>query len=286
MRYNHDDFIYIDSHVHFFPPTLFKAIWKFFERPDENGNIRGWPINYKLPNKELVQFLKAKNVKAFTTLNYAHKKGVAEYINKWTIDFCKEVNNAIPFGTVWPGDENREIYIRELFDIHDFLGIKTQPLVQNFSVNDEQMDPIYKLIIDRGKWYYIHAGTAPYRNEYVGFKYFVKFIEKYPNIKVIVAHLGAFEYEKFFTILDQYENLYLDTAMVFIKDNIFPERKVKQPSMDELISFQDRILFGSDFPNIPYKYENSTQGLLDFNLSRNFYENIFYENAKRLFDLN
>jgi len=35
MVYKHRDFKYIDSHVHIFPPELFKAIWKFFERRDE-----------------------------------------------------------------------------------------------------------------------------------------------------------------------------------------------------------------------------------------------------------
>ena len=283
MPYIHQDFKYIDTHVHFFPSALFRAIWKFFERPDENGNVRGWPINYKLPNEELVSFLESKNVKAFTTLNYAHKKGIAKELNEWTVEFNKKYDNTIPFGTVWPEDEDREEYVRSLFDEHDFIGIKTQPLVQNFSVNDERMDSIYELIVDKGKWYYVHAGTAPYRNDYVGFEYFKPFIEKYPNIKVIVAHFGAFEYRKFLKLFDKYENLYLDTAMVFIPSNTFSERKVKQPSKEELLSYQDRILFGSDFPNIPYEYENATKGLLALDLPRNFYENIFYKNAKRLF---
>lgn len=283
MSYTHQDFNYIDTHVHFFPSTLFKAIWKFFERPDNDGNVRGWPINYKLPNDELVRVLESKNVDAFTTLNYAHKQGIAEDLNEWTVEFNKNYDKTIPFGTVWPTDEDKEKYVRYLFDEHDFIGIKTQPLVQKFSVNDARMDCIYELIVDRGKWYYVHAGTAPYRNDYVGFKYFKPFIEKNPNIKVIVAHFGAFEYQKFFKLLDKYENLYLDTAMVFIPSNIFPERKVKQPSREELLSYQDRILFGSDFPNIPYEYENATKGLLGLDLPRSFYENIFYKNAKRLF---
>ena len=104
-------------------------------------------------------------------------------------------------------------------------------------------------------------------------------------MKLLIAHMGAFEYKKFLHLLDTHENLYLDTAMIYIPDNIFPERKSKQPKPEELISYQDRILFGSDFPNIPYDYQLSTKGLLEFDLSRSFYENIFVNNAKRLFSI-
>ena len=285
MTYTHNDFKYIDIHTHFFPPNIFEAIWKFFEMPDHTGHIRGWSINYKLPISELIKLLEEHNVEAFTTLNYAHKSGVAEYINDWTINFVKEQKKAIPFGCVHPEDKNKVEYVRDLFDVHDFIGLKVQPLVQNFHVADTRMDEIYKLIVDRGKWFLIHAGTAPYRNEYVGFKYFEKFIEKYPDMKVIVAHMGAFEYKKFFKLIEKHENLYFDTAMIYIPQNIFRERVVKRPDEEELLTNQEKILYGSDFPNIPYEYERSSKGFFELNLSKDFYNRIFYENAKKLLNL-
>lgn len=285
MTFSHYDFNYIDIHTHFFPPQLFKAIWNYFETKDEHGNMLGWRIKYKFSTEELYSFLESQNVKAFTTYNYAHKEGVAEYINNWTHEFVKNHKNAIPFGCVWPDDKNKSEYIRKIFDEFNFYGIKVQPLVQNFAVNDERMDEIYKLIVDRNKWFAIHAGTAPYRNPFVGYRYFAKFIEKYPNINVIVAHMGAFEYDKFMKLLDKHENMYLDTTMIFIPDNVFPERKAKQPRVNDLLQYQDRILFGSDFPNIPYDYELSTKGLLEMELPKDFYDNVFFNNAKRLFKL-
>ncbi len=285
MLYTREDFDFIDAHCHFFPPQIFKAIWDFFEKTDGKGNLQGWPINYKQSPEELVQFLENHNVKAFTTYNYAHKKGVADYINEWVNEFCTRHKKAIRFGCVWPEDKDRVEYIKKVFDNYDFYGIKIQPLVQNFYLDDKRMYEIYDLILDRGKWLCVHIGTAPYRNEYVGYKNFIKFIEKYPNMNIIIPHMGAFEYNKFLKLLDKYENLYLDTTMIYIPDNIFPERKAKRPKPDDLTSYQDRILFGSDFPNIPYEYNLSTKGLLSLNLPRNFYENIFFNNAKRLFNL-
>jgi predicted TIM-barrel fold metal-dependent hydrolase len=97
--------------------------------------------------------------------------------------------------------------------------------------------------------------------------------------------MGAFEYKEFLMLLDKHENLYLDTAVIFIPDNVFPERIVKRTTPEELTSYQDRILFGSDFPNIPFEYQQSTKGLLELDLSKKFYENIFFNNAKRLFNI-
>jgi hypothetical protein len=285
MNYIHRDFEYIDSHVHLFPPKIFKAIWNFFERRDDKGMIRGWPVEYKYSTEKLIQILREHNIRYFTTYNYAHKGGVADYINDWIHQFALSHKQAIPFGCLWPGDKNCENYIQKIFDEYHFQGIKIQPLVQKFYPFDERMDKIYKLIIDRGKWINIHAGTAPYRNKFVGYKNFLKFIEKFPNINVIVAHMGAFEYQKFLNLADKYENLYLDTTMIFILDNVFPERKSRQPTKEQLLSFQEKILFGSDYPNIPYKYKYSTQGLLELDLPRSFYENIFFNNAKRIFNI-
>jgi predicted TIM-barrel fold metal-dependent hydrolase len=285
MTFSHDDFKYIDAHSHFFPPKIFRAIWDFFEKPDENGKVRGWPIKYQLSTEELVQFLKRQNVIAFTTYNYAHKQGIADYINEWVKDFSLKYKQAIPFGCVWPEDKNRLEYTKKVLDDYNFYGIKIQPLVQNFFPNDERLYKIYDLILDRGKWICIHAGTAPYRNEFVGYDNFIKFYKNYPDMNVIVAHMGAFEYKKFLNLLDKHENLYLDTTMIYIPNNIFPERKVKRPKPEDLISYQDRILYGSDFPNIPYDYKLSTKGLLELELPREFYENIFMNNAKRLFNV-
>jgi len=285
MSFSHYDFEYIDVHTHFFPPNIFQAIWDYFEIRDKDDKVRGWPVKYKLPVEQLVDVLERKKIHYFTTLNYSHKANVSEYINEWVLEFTQLHKNAIPFGCVFPEDRNRVNYITKIFDEYNFIGIKIQPLVQNFYLDDQRLDEVYKIIIDRGKWLITHMGTAPYRNKYVGYSNFVKFLDKFPDMNIIVAHMGAFEYEKFLGLLDSYQNLFLDTAMIYIPENIFPERVTKRPTKQDLVDYQDRILFGSDFPNIPYEYEYSTKGLLGLDLSRKFYQNIFYNNAKRIFKL-
>jgi predicted TIM-barrel fold metal-dependent hydrolase len=112
-------------------------------------------------------------------------------------------------------------------------------------------------------------------------------IEKFPDLNIIIAHFGAYEYEKFFKLIDKHDNLYLDTAMVYNPSHLFEKwkREITYPDRDMLISYQDRILYGSDFPNIPYDYENSTKGLLDLDLERGIYQKIFSENARKIFKI-
>ena len=177
MTFSHYDFEYIDIHTHFFPPQVFKAIWNYFENLSHKL-FKDWSIKYKFPADDLVKILKQNNVKAFTTFNYAHKSDVAHFINEWTKKFTDKYKNAIPFGCVWPEDKDRVDYVRKIIDDYGFYGIKIQPLVQNFYPNDDRMDEVYELILDRGKWICFHAGTAPYRNQYVGYKNFIKFVNK------------------------------------------------------------------------------------------------------------
>ena len=99
--------------------------------------------------------------------------------------------------------------------------------------------------------------------------------------------MGAYEFKRFFGLLDKYENIYLDTAMVYIPRNIFEKwrKNIELPKPEVLLSYQDRILYGSDFPNIPYEYERSTKELFELGMPRSFYEDIFYNNAKKLFNI-
>ncbi len=110
---------------------------------------------------------------------------------------------------------------------------------------------------------------------------------------MIIAHMGGYEYRDFFKIVEKYPNVYLDTTMVFI-----PRRVHVFPEADNPINFVGRsclctfleeysgqILYGSDFPNIPYNYEESINGLFELELSKSTYQNIFFNTAKKLFKL-
>ena len=112
---------------------------------------------------------------------------------------------------------------------------------------------------------------------------FKKFLEKFPDLKIQVAHMGSYEHKEFFKLIDQrdkFPNIYLDTAMCFVDHDLFPQR-YEDEDVEVLLDYQDRLIYGSDFPNFNYPYELSYEKLLSFNFPKLFYEHIFWKNAYR-----
>src|SRR5213075_1940522 len=71
-----------DVHVHFLPPGIQAAVWRQFDLAGPKIG-RAWPIRYRGTDEERVAQLRALGVRRFTALPYAHKPGVAAYLNDW-----------------------------------------------------------------------------------------------------------------------------------------------------------------------------------------------------------
>ena len=289
--FKYNDFHYFDAHAHFFPPKLFNSIWKYFEE-------HYWPIHYKNTSENLaLKLMSDFRVKHFLTLNYAHKPGTARSLNDWTHSFCSspELKGvAIPFGSIHPGDENRIEEADRIFNQFGFAGIKLQLIATDFYIYDPRMKPVYNKIIEYDKVLLVHVGTYPTYTNYFpglkiqspytgGVKHLEQLMAEYPQMKVIVAHMGAEEYDAMWSLTKRYPNLYFDTATICVKGNKgFDDMMYLVPN-ERLYEISDHILFGTDFPNIPWAYENSILGWLERGMDRSFYEKIFYRNAERLF---
>ncbi len=266
----------IDAHAHIFPPPLFDAIWRFFE-----SNY--WRINYKLYGPQIAQFYRDQGFAGFTMLNYAHKPDLSPMMNEYTHNFHKQYPESIPFGTLHPGDkdlmENAEIALTA----YNLLGFKFQLLVTDFYIHDDRLLPVYDLIRREDKVVVFHAGTGPVANRYVGIRHFRKFADRYGDLRVQIAHLGSYEYEQFFALLDHHPTYYLDTAMMLVDHNLFPSDFPL--GIEALLKHEDQILFGSDFPHIPYDFVESWKTLFSLNLPKPFYEKLMYKNARKLYRL-
>ncbi len=266
----------IDAHAHFFPQKMFEAIWDYFE----SG---GWSIAHKGPVDELPARLAAHGVSAFTVLNYVRRPGQARELNDWTRGFAAAHPGAIPFGTVHAADPDPWAAVAPFLEEHGFRGIKIQPLVSSFGVDDERLAPVLDRLAEMGKILVVHAGTAPYANEWVGLDRLERVLDRRPNLTVILPHLGAYEVERAFMLLEKFPALHLDTTMIFVNTTLFNAQARCEPAMIE--RYADRIMFGSDFPNVPYPYEEALASIMRLDISEDARNKIFYHNAARLFGL-
>ena len=89
---------------------------------------------------------------------------------------------------------------------------------------------------------------------------------------------------EFLDLAEQYPLLCLDTTMVWTD---FSEGGAPFPpaERERLHRFADRILFGSDFPNIPYPYAEAVAALERLDLGPDWLRKVCHDNAVRLFEL-
>ncbi|MCP4135393.1 MAG: amidohydrolase family protein [bacterium] len=262
----------IDFHVHLFPNGLFDAIWKAFVK-DYN-----WDVIHKLYTPGCIEYLRERGVERIVYSNYAHKPGVAEGLNQWNAALLEQYENLYCFAAYHPGDDSALAMAEKVLNTPRFLGFKLQLLVQNFYPHDERLFPLYEMVIEKKKRILFHVGTAPVGNEYVGLKYFVRLMKRYPNLRANVAHMGGYEYQGFIDLLDEYPNLYLDTTYSFFSKG---DGGFNLPA-EYLERYKDRILYGSDFPNLIFPRKDEINTLLNLDLSDEFYRKIFYENGLAL----
>lgn len=269
----------IDAHVHIFPRSIFSAIWKWF---DENA----WHIRYQMTSSEIFEFLLSHGIKHIIALQYAHKPGIARQLNKYMSEKCKEYDKRVTgMATVFPGEENAEKILQEAFD-SGLGGLKLHAHVQCFDMNCEHMNRLYECCQINGKPIVMHIGREPKSTAYRCDPYQLCSAEKlehilkyFPDLKICVPHLGFNEISAYKKLIEKYDNLWLDTTMVIT--DYFP--------IDEKIDLSqyraDRIMYGSDFPNIPYAWDRELKELKAADLSEDALEKLSYKNASVFFNL-
>jgi predicted TIM-barrel fold metal-dependent hydrolase len=264
----------IDVHTHLMPERLQRAVREYFV-------AHGWPPHYDGSTEELVQQLLRTDVRRFVFMPYAHRADMSRSLNHWVANVQGIfAPHAIGFATFHPDDDQALPELAdEAFVRLGLRGAKLHPYVGKFDMDDPRLTPVYERAMENQATMLIHAGRQPEPSEWVGARAFGRLMRKFPNLRVIVAHAGADEFEAFFDLCGRYEGIFLDTAMVFNNHLGGP------PPISRVLEFQDRVLYGSDFPNIPFPVEDAIKAILDLRLGRTLEEKLLSTNAARVLRL-
>jgi hypothetical protein len=269
----------LDAHVHLFPERLFEAIWRWFDR-------HAWEIRYRLHAEQVLEFLSARGVRQVAGLCYAHTPGLARTLNVFMRELAKAHGElVIPLGTVLPGEPDAGAIAREALGPLGLRGLKLHCHVQKMAADDPRLDEIYAACADAAKPVVIHAGRAPASPAYGVDTYALceaaaveRVLRRFPTLTVVVPHLGADEYEAYATLLDRHENLWLDTTMAvagFIGESATPMSVVKTRA--------SRLIYGSDFPSVPYAWDRELRRLAAAGLGAAESAALFGGNARKVF---
>ncbi|MFO7716916.1 amidohydrolase family protein [Desulfosarcina sp.] len=269
----------IDAHVHVFPDAIFKAVRRWF---DENA----WHIRYPLTTGEVFDFLFANGVSHLIALQYAHAPGIAGQLNGYMAEKCRQYPGRITgMATVYPGEPDAGKILQDAFDA-GLGGLKLHAHVQCFDINSEETDRVFDVCEANNKPVVIHIGKEPKSPVYRCDPYKIcaagkleRVLKNFPTLKVCVPHLGFSETREYKTMVERYDHLWLDTTMALT--DYFP--------IAERIDLQeyrlDRIMYGSDFPNIPYAWDRELKWLRDSHLGADQLEMILNKNAAEFFGL-
>lgn len=269
----------IDVHVHLHPARLAAAIERHFAE-------RGWKCGHTFDPEAVQATLAAHGVERFCCMSYAHRAGIARSINAWMAETARRLPGAIPLGTLHPDDPDCLDYVAEALGDLGLAGLKIHCSVQRVPADDPRLTPVYEEVVARGKLMILHAGTLPYHDEHTGIARVRPVLERFPELRVCIAHLGEHDHAEFLALAERYPHLYVDTTMALAPEaGPYTGAVPDGVSTDEILRYQDRILFGSDFPLTPYPYEHERAWAPARNLPAAVQRKIFFENARRFLRL-
>lgn len=226
----------IDIHTHAWADTLAaKAIPALIESaghhltPHYDGTIAG-----------LTAEMDRTGVDISVVQPVATKPTQVATINDWAASINSE--RIIGFGAMHPDLEDAPAEIERMASL-GIKGFKMHPEYQCFEPHDPRLEHIWSAAAEHGMIALFHAGADICMPQVRGTaESFLRLIEAWPGLTVILAHLGGFQQWRDVALHLRGRRVWLDTA--------FTLGHLPDEDIVELVTQHgvDRILFGSDGP--------------------------------------
>jgi predicted TIM-barrel fold metal-dependent hydrolase len=274
----------IDAHVHFMPERLLAAVRAYF---DAGGPLVGrpWPIAYRQGEDARVEVLRGLGVSAFTALLYPHKPGMARSLNDWAAGLAARVPECLHTATFFAEPTAAADVARALGQ--GARAFKCHLQVGGFDPNDPLLDAAWGLLAQAGAPVVTHCGSGPVPGRHTGPGPVAALLARHPRLRLVIAHLGMPEYARFLDLAERYPGVLLDTTLAFTPfvEGFGGGYPFPAAELPRLAALGDRVLLGTDFPNIPHSYPAALEALERTGLGAGWLRAVCHDNAARLFGL-
>lgn len=200
------------------------------------------------------------------------------------------VVGSINMNTVSEGVES----IRQHVESREIVALKLYPGYQYVFPSDRSLYPLYEACSSEGLPVIFHSGdTLNYANIRGKVRYshpihIDDVAVDFPDLTIIIAHMGNPWLTDCAELLYKNENVYADMSGLALGENFAdsPYGEMMRKQIKDLILYSgaDKLLYGTDWPLVGMSdYLAFTQSL---GLSESALERIFYKNAVELFKLN
>lgn len=259
----------VDAHTHLFPERLAAAIRAFFVQRI-SGDIFHYPFHWPAARAVLVE----AGVGRCWSLPYVRKPGSASALNRWMAETFGSDPFVEPGATVHPGDDVARVADEAL----GTLGLRLFKLhcaVGDYPLTDRRLDPLWARVSGSGTPVVVHLGHASEGTTTAGELGDLDTVAgRWPRARIILAHCAAPAVDGGLALLRRHPNLHADlTPVVF---DVAPLRP------GALVGLEDRILFGSDVPNVVVRVEEAMAAVRALGMDPSHETLVLGGNADRL----
>ncbi|QBI21012.1 amidohydrolase [Egibacter rhizosphaerae] len=271
----------VDLHVHFMPQRVLEKVWAFFDRVEDPGP---WPIQYREDEASRLARLRAMGLRAWTALNYPHKPGMAEWLNAYSAELAAAHPEVVHSATFYPEPE-ADRYVGEALE-QGARVFKVHLQVGGYDPRHPCLAPVWRRLEFAGVPVVVHCGSGPQPGAYTGPGPFGEVLAAHPELVAVIAHMGGPEYREFLDLALAYPRVHLDTTMTFTD---FMEGTLGSAYplelRDRLADVPERVVLGTDFPNIPHRYAHQLEALRRLHLGPAWLRAVCHDNPARLLGL-
>lgn len=261
----------IDFHTHAFPDELAdRAMKMLLEEGQRMFDVRAY-LDGKLSS--LISSMDRNNIEKSVVCSIATKPSQFDPIIAWSRKVMSE--RILPFPSFHPDDSRFAERISQIKE-EGFKGIKFHPYYQDFIIDDEKIFSVYEKICGANLIVMMHTGfdLAFERKRIADPLRIVKVLERFPELKLVTTHLGAW---------DDWEGVerYMAGKKIYMEISYSLEILDRERARHIILNHpKEYVLFGTDSP---WTGQEKTIDLLrGLQLGEEMEVSILRENALRL----
>lgn len=179
--------------------------------------------------------------------------GKARLSDQWVDDryvadyVAKHPDTLIGFLCVDPTQEGWEREMREGHESLGLRGIKLLPMYAGFRPDDERLDPLWRYATQKRIPVLLHTGTtfvAQAPLECTLPRHVDAVAIRFPDVKIIMAHLGHPYEGECVATFRKHPNVYADVSALYYR----PFQLYQSLMLVQEYGVWDKVLFGTDYP--------------------------------------
>ena len=204
--------------------------------------------------------------------------------NTWFCGLAKDHPQLAPHICIDPWvmtPEEAQAHLQDMAENHGARGIKLHSVIQRFYMADKRMWPVYQTCVELGLSVVAHSGRARGVDQYGDPQAFAGVLEAFPELKLVMAHMGNGAWRQTKEIADAYPNAIFDCCELM--EWIGAPNAPTTQQLAQLIKDvgPERVMMASDFPW--WSPAHCVERIMDFPiLSNEEKEGILGANAVRL----